>query len=161
MENKEPLRKLIPHRRLQLADTTLKKYGLSRQTANDLFTAQNCVCAICFVDTRMVVDHCHTTRRIRGFLCTNCNILLGMCADTPAILESAIRYLRQSEGIEIPKSAEASKSDEALDAVMVDESLKTDSARARALAAKLKIGEDAARSRIRRWSKNAVHRGEQ
>jgi hypothetical protein len=32
------------------------------------------------------VDHCHTTKTIRGYLCHGCNVALGMVADNPNTL---------------------------------------------------------------------------
>ncbi len=54
-------------------------------------------CAICeieFSDTvKYVVDHCHSTNKVRGLLCYPCNVALGMFKDQPTILERAINYL--------------------------------------------------------------------
>lgn len=40
------------------------------------------------------VDHCHTTKKVRGILCNKCNFGIGHFDDNPALLESAIRYLK-------------------------------------------------------------------
>lgn len=46
---------------------------------------------------RLAVDHVHGTNIIRGLLCTNCNVGLGMFKDKRENLEKAIEYL-QSKG---------------------------------------------------------------
>lgn len=43
------------------------------------------------------VDHCHSTGKVRGILCSKCNIGLGMFKDNIASLETAIEYLKQSK----------------------------------------------------------------
>jgi len=39
------------------------------------------------------IDHDHQTKRLRGLLCHNCNLTLGLLQDSPEIIESAIIYL--------------------------------------------------------------------
>jgi hypothetical protein len=39
------------------------------------------------------VDHDHTTGKVRGILCGNCNIALGAAKDDPIILAAMITYL--------------------------------------------------------------------
>lgn len=65
---------------------------------------QNNNCAICGSDSTyfgiaMAVDHCHTTGKIRGLLCTNCNIGLGNFKDSPELLSKAIWYLTEYKNI--------------------------------------------------------------
>lgn len=48
------------------------------------------VCPLC-------IDHCHTTGKIRGLLCHDCNTGIGKLKDNIVLLESAIRYLRKDE----------------------------------------------------------------
>lgn len=150
----ESLRPAKPYRRLQLTDQTLQKYGLTRKIANDLFERQGYVCAICKTDTRMVVDHDHATQEVRGFLCVNCNLMLGMALDSVPILTGAIAYIsNRSARIELPRYAEARRADEAIGEVIADQGLTSTVAKAAKLAEELGIGEEAARSRLRRWSK--------
>src|SRR5262245_26645039 len=52
------------------------------------------VCAICGSLERLAVDHDHTTGAVRGALCSNCNVALGLFSDSVQRLESAIAYLR-------------------------------------------------------------------
>ena len=75
-----------------------KMFGISLQDYSRMLTEQNGVCAICKIDAcpsglSFAVDHCHTTKKIRGLLCANCNKLLGHAKDNPDILTSAINYL--------------------------------------------------------------------
>lgn len=57
-------------------------------------------CAICGIATKLVRDHDHTisgkitAESFRGWLCTNCNVGLGMFANSPERLSRAIQYLQ-------------------------------------------------------------------
>mgnify|MGYP001576209901 CR=1 FL=1 len=39
------------------------------------------------------IDHNHTTGAVRGLLCTQCNVGVGMLKDSPAVLRAAANYL--------------------------------------------------------------------
>lgn len=57
---------------------------------------QGGTCAICHgTETvgRLAVDHCHSTGRVRGLLCTNCNQAIGKLKDDSQLLRNAINYL--------------------------------------------------------------------
>lgn len=45
---------------------------------------------------RLVVDHCHRTRRVRGLLCGRCNTMLGHARDSPEILRAGAAYLESA-----------------------------------------------------------------
>lgn len=77
-----------------------RKYNLSLEEVTALWTAQGNKCAICKIEKEKVstnnglhIDHCHTTGKVRGLLCGNCNRGLGMFEDSPELLQSAINYL--------------------------------------------------------------------
>lgn len=57
--------------------------------------AESChICAIPLQRGRgSHIDHCHSTGRVRGALCGDCNRMLGGARDCVAILQSAISYL--------------------------------------------------------------------
>lgn len=61
-------------------------------------------CTICGDNTELVVDHCHSTYKIRGMLCNRCNKGLGLFRDFPELLEFARIYLLSSQNA---KEAEA------------------------------------------------------
>jgi hypothetical protein len=84
--------------RAKVAQSSLKRlYGLTPQDVEAMSTRQGGLCAICalpFPDTkRRHVDHCHTTGRVRGLLCSSCNLALGKFRDDPALLRRAAEYL--------------------------------------------------------------------
>lgn len=81
----------------------LRRYGLSFSDVSSMWSAQGGACAICATPLRLrgpkgrdkvVVDHCHATNKVRGLLCTPCNLLIGYANDNPSTLGSAIAYLR-------------------------------------------------------------------
>ncbi|WP_088962197.1 endonuclease domain-containing protein [Micromonospora purpureochromogenes] len=45
---------------------------------------------------RLVVDHCRSSKRVRGLLCTGCNSALGHFRDSPETLTAALRYLHEA-----------------------------------------------------------------
>jgi len=81
-------------------------YGISTDLLNSMYTKQEGCCAICKTPISLVsgktkkgkahVDHCHTTDKVRGLLCTKCNTVLGMSNDNPEILKEALLYLDRS-----------------------------------------------------------------
>lgn len=52
-------------------------------------------CEVCARDGKIVFDHCHKSGRFRGWLCDNCNVVLGRVADDPNILCKLIAYLER------------------------------------------------------------------
>lgn len=70
-----------------------KRYGLTDEAYRRMITDQSNCCKICSRQTKLVVDHCHNTNKIRGLLCANCNRLLGDAYDSIEILKQAIEYL--------------------------------------------------------------------
>lgn len=81
----------------------LRRYGLTEEDFNAMLAAQNGACAICKSTDpqdrwgRFHVDHCHTTGKVRGLLCSHCNTGLGKFYDNTETLAEAIRYLNSSK----------------------------------------------------------------
>ena len=44
--------------------------------------------------SKAVIDHCHNTGKVRGILCHNCNVSLGLIKDNTQILLNMISYLK-------------------------------------------------------------------
>jgi hypothetical protein len=77
------------------------KYGICVERGQPVPTGQDGKCEICGTDKPggrnniLQADHCHISGRVRGWLCCNCNMMLGHAKDSPGTLEKAIAYLRK------------------------------------------------------------------
>lgn len=77
-----------------------RRYGISEREYRLLLRSQGGVCAICKTGSTaseaLCVDHEHSSGRIRGLLCKDCNLGLGLFRDKPSLLFAAIKYLGES-----------------------------------------------------------------
>ena len=81
----------------------VRNYGITYRAYRLMYEEQNGLCKICggegFImnsdrhKMKLVIDHCHTTGKVRGLLCHNCNRALGLLQDSTANLQAAISYL--------------------------------------------------------------------
>lgn len=84
------------------------KFGITIDQYNAMEVEQNYICAICNRKDKcgrsLAVDHCHSTGKIRGLLCTDCNTALGLFNDSPGSLNRAIEYLNRE--YTVPETAD-------------------------------------------------------
>lgn len=75
------------------------KYGISLDEYETRFKQQGEICGICRTTIQLGklthLDHCHSTGRLRDFLCEKCNIGLGVFKENIDFLRSAIGYLEK------------------------------------------------------------------
>lgn len=74
------------------------KYGISYTEYKSKLEAQGGACAICEkvgAKRRLGVDHCHSSGKVRGLLCTKCNAALGALNEDPSLFAKAVAYLRK------------------------------------------------------------------
>ena len=83
------------------------KYGITKLQRDNILRGQGGCCNICrnqvsFMewhnntgtnDSRAVIDHCHTSGKIRGVLCATCNLAIGKLKDSPVLLQRAIYHI--------------------------------------------------------------------
>lgn len=85
----------------------LKKYGITPDDYNFMYTEQNGQCLLCARPIAAArsgaerndiacVDHCHATGKVRGLLCLHCNRGLGLFADNPDVLRNAASYIEEN-----------------------------------------------------------------
>ena len=70
-----------------------------------LLLEQNFCCAICGqhqseLTKALAVDHDHETGKVRGLLCSHCNVGLGHLGDKASNLKKAYEYLAKTENNE-------------------------------------------------------------
>jgi len=88
------------HRGKRLAYRRSYLYGVSQGGYKALQDKFKGLCGICGdVDgtgLALAVDHCHTSGKVRGLLCNNCNNGLGRFRDDEGLLQLAISYLKEN-----------------------------------------------------------------
>ena len=81
----------------------VRVYGITINEYLQLAEEHNYECAICGRENFamgtnhsgcLVVDHNHTTGKVRGLLCHNCNRAIGLLHDSVSNIENALTYLK-------------------------------------------------------------------
>ena len=97
--------------RLKNYDLT-RRYGITLTEYDAMCKQQSGKCLICGQNPKetqcranqysnegkLVVDHDHTTKKVRGLLCAKCNRGLGYFSEDVNALQNAINYLRRQTG---------------------------------------------------------------
>jgi hypothetical protein len=84
-------------------DTLWRKYKLTPEGLNKILLDQNGKCLICRItldtsgskENKPHIDHDHRGGKVRGILCSRCNLFLGKIKDSVEILNEAIKYLNK------------------------------------------------------------------
>lgn len=80
----------------------LNSYGINDDLYEQERIKQNYCCLLCGIHEttqrygKLVVDHCHTTGKYRGLLCSSCNFGLGSFYDNIEVLTKAIEYVKKN-----------------------------------------------------------------
>ena len=78
-----------------------RRYGITIEEYDIMFIRQDGKCDICGSSgfakgkSRMNIDHCHTTGKVRGLLCNNCNSGIGKLKESESIMLNAIEYIKK------------------------------------------------------------------
>jgi hypothetical protein len=84
--------KYYPTRRFKL-------YGITEKWYAEKLKQQENRCEICDeYCTDFHIDHNHKTKKVRGLLCSKCNLLLGNAKESRTVLLKAVQYLAKYEG---------------------------------------------------------------
>lgn len=83
------------------ANNLKRLYNMTPQDYLELSKSQQDKCFICGLEnkfgpnkSKLVVDHCHNTGKVRNLLCDKCNKGLGQFNDSPELLQKAAEYLK-------------------------------------------------------------------
>ena len=79
---KRKWRKDVGYKKFDRKYNLQQKYGITIEQYDEMYNSQNGCCDICKRHSSefkkgLGVDHCHTTNKVRGLLCGNCNRLVG------------------------------------------------------------------------------------
>ncbi len=75
-----------------------KKYGISPVEYAVLYQLHQGMCAICKrlpIGRDLHLDHDHQSGKIRGLLCRNCNIALGLLKEDEDIIWNMLEYIKK------------------------------------------------------------------
>ena len=74
-----------------------RKYGITLEQYEEYINKG--ACSICGCKSsegnRLVLDHDHTTGKVRDVLCDRCNQMLGHSQDKVEVLKNAVKYLQE------------------------------------------------------------------
>ena len=73
------------------------KYKITEELLQKLIDDSDGKCNTCGKSAKLHIDHCHTSYKVRGLLCANCNLAIGMIGDNIEVLENLIVYLRKNK----------------------------------------------------------------
>ena len=78
-----------------------RTYGISLDDYNQMLIDQKGCCLICEkhaseLNKSLAIDHCHKTGKIRGLLCSRCNVGIGLLEEDLKIFENCIKYLKNA-----------------------------------------------------------------
>ncbi len=76
------------------------RYGISIEDYNKMLIDQNGLCEICNLtmeEKDICIDHCHSTKKVRGLLHRTCNAAIGLLKEDVSILANAITYLNKNK----------------------------------------------------------------
>lgn len=103
-------RRATPEGRRNMRNWRLKQdHGITLDEYERMVADQGGVCKICrrpprggrtHHDQMLHVDHDHSSGRVRGLLCRQCNVAIGFLDEDVEIIASAIHYLRRSAATE-------------------------------------------------------------
>lgn len=74
-----------------------RTYNLTPEEYHTMYEKQGGLCQVCLnpqTNKKLSIDHCHQTGKVRGLLCTSCNLALGKLKDDPEIIKSLLLYVR-------------------------------------------------------------------
>jgi len=80
------------------------RVGITPDIYQEVWESQKGLCALCGQKERhkykgkvkeLAIDHCHKSGKFRALLCHDCNTMLGMSKDSPALLRAAAVYLEE------------------------------------------------------------------
>ena len=97
-ENKEMLKQQNKEYKAEHREHYTKLGKLSRERKFEALAGRPrpVVCEVCGDPNRIVYDHDHKTGKFRGWICHNCNLVLGHARDDIKVMYKLIAYLKKN-----------------------------------------------------------------
>lgn len=73
-------------------------YGIDMIKFKEMLASQDHKCEICktsFTTASAVIDHNHSTNKVRGLLCSKCNRDLSLVENNPELINTMFNYLEK------------------------------------------------------------------
>lgn len=91
--------KTRPKKKMSKSDKLKYRYGITLEQYIERFEAQGRKCACCGVfetearKVRWHVEHCHSTKKIRGICCERCNRVIGQLGDNALAVATSVTVI--------------------------------------------------------------------
>lgn len=72
----------------------IRNYGISVSSYIAMFNECDGRCMSCWQIKPLCIDHCHETNTVRGLLCRQCNLALGLLRDDPVLAIRLSNYIQ-------------------------------------------------------------------
>lgn len=79
----------------KIFNSRMRRYGITTEDFEKLKSSRGELCEICELQKWTSIDHCHTTGKVRGLLCVNCNAGIGHLKESDQIMLKAVEYIRK------------------------------------------------------------------
>lgn len=91
------------------ASNIKQRFGITPNDYYEMLEKQGGVCATCGgqckTGRRLAVDHDHITGKVRGLLCSSCNIVVGHLQDSPERIQRISDYLKQHSQLRLVRNS--------------------------------------------------------
>ena len=79
-----------------------RRYGINSDIYNSILKEQNFKCLVCDCNLKELkrnpdIDHNHKTGEVRGILCSNCNVAIGLLKEDTKLIKKALLYLEHNK----------------------------------------------------------------
>lgn len=75
------------------------QYKIPQNEIQQAINKANGICEICRNEAKLQLDHCHSTNKLRGMICKNCNLTLGRLGDNMNSITKFVEYLKRNETV--------------------------------------------------------------
>ncbi len=85
----------VEHSKLCYSSNIKSRYGITLHEYRELMSSTGGLCFLCGKKPsyKLVLDHNHTTGKVRKPLCNKCNMVVGIVETSPLLIDKAVGYI--------------------------------------------------------------------